>query len=95
MITTRKTNSLLTTYNLSHTVNFATRTQNDSSNTTDNVSVDFTRLSSSSICPTINGLSDHDVQFLTVNNTALASNIVHLKQRTREINNESCNFNFN
>jgi hypothetical protein len=35
-----------------------------------------------------NGLSDHDVQFLTVNNIAPATNIVHLKQRAREINNE-------
>jgi hypothetical protein len=37
----------------------------------------------------MNGLSDHDAQFLTVNNTAPVTNIVPLRQRTREINNES------
>jgi hypothetical protein len=36
-----------------------------------------------------NGLSDRDAQFLTVNNIAPATNIVPLKQRTREINSES------
>jgi hypothetical protein len=66
-----KTNSLLTTYNLSHTVNFGTRTQNDSIPAIDNI-----------------GLSDHDAQFLSVNNTVPATNIVPLKQRIREINNE-------
>jgi hypothetical protein len=48
-----------------------------------NVFVDITRLSSST-CPS--GLSDYDVQFLTVNNIAPATNIVPLKQRTRKIN---------
>jgi len=76
------------TYNLSHTVHFATRTQNDSSTAINNIFVDITRLSSSSTCPIINGLSDHAGQFLTVNNIAPATNIVHSKQRTREINNE-------
>jgi hypothetical protein len=83
----KQLDSLLTTYNLSHTVQFATRTQNDSGTIIDNISVDITRLSSSSTCPMINDLSDHDVQFLTVNITP-AINIIHLKQRTREINNE-------
>jgi len=67
---------------LPHIVHFATRTQNDSSTTIDNIFVDIT-------CPIINGLSDHDAQFLTVNNIAPATNIVHLKQGTRERNNES------
>jgi hypothetical protein len=53
-------NSLLTTYNLSHTVNFATRTQNDSRTAIGNIFMDITRLSSSSTCLIINGLSDHD-----------------------------------
>jgi len=33
-------------------------------------------------------LPDHDAQFRTVNYIAPATNIVHLKQRTVEINNE-------
>jgi hypothetical protein len=73
---------------LSHTVHFATRTQNDSCTAVSDTFVDITRLSSSSACPIINGLSDHDAQFLTANNIAPATNIVHLKQRSREINNE-------
>jgi hypothetical protein len=60
----KQLNSLLTTYNLSHTANFAIRTENDSSTAIHNIFVDITRLSLASICPIINGLSDHDVQFL-------------------------------
>jgi exonuclease III len=41
----KQLNSLLTTYNLSHTVHFATSTQNDSSTAINNISVDITRLS--------------------------------------------------
>jgi len=63
---------------LSHAVHFATTTQNDSSTAVDNIFVDITRLSSSSTYLMINGLSDHDVQFLTVNSIAPATNIVHL-----------------
>jgi hypothetical protein len=49
-------------YNLSHTVNFATRTQNESSTAIDNIFVDNSRLQSSTTFPLINGLSDHDAQ---------------------------------
>jgi hypothetical protein len=58
-------NSLLTTYNFSHTVNFATGTQNDSNTAISNIFVDITMLSSSSACPIISGLSDYDAQLLT------------------------------
>jgi hypothetical protein len=60
----KQTNSLLITYNLTHTVNFASRIQNDWSTTTDNnMSVDSTRFSSSSTSSIINGTSDHDAQY--------------------------------
>jgi exonuclease III len=62
----KKTNSLLTTYKLTHTVNFATRIQNNSSTAIGNIFVDSIRLNSSSVSPIINGLSDHDAQRLTV-----------------------------
>jgi exonuclease III len=39
----KEINSLLTTYNLTHTVNFATRIQNNSSTATDNIFVDSIR----------------------------------------------------
>jgi len=72
---------------LSHTVQFAIRAPNASSTAFD-IFVDITSLSVSFTCPIINGLSDHDAQFLTVNSIAPATNTVHLKQRTREINKE-------
>jgi hypothetical protein len=73
---------------LSHSVNFSTRTRNDSSTAVSNISVDITRLSSSSTYHIINGVSDYEAQFLAVNNTVPATNTVYLKQRTREINNK-------
>jgi hypothetical protein len=60
--------SLLTTYNLSHTVDFATRMQNKSSTTIDNIFVGNSRLGSTIRLPLINGLSDHDAQLHTINN---------------------------
>jgi hypothetical protein len=45
----KKTVSLLTTYNLSHTVNFTTRIQNNSSSAIDNIFVDNGGVNLSSI----------------------------------------------
>jgi hypothetical protein len=48
------------------------------------------RVSSSSTSPVIiNGLSDHDAQYLMINNISAASNFIPLKQRTRKVNNET------
>jgi hypothetical protein len=91
MKATRKTNKLITN-NIqfdTHTVNFATRIQNDSSTAIDNIFVDSITLSSSSTSPIIYGLSDHDAQLLTINNIASAVNLIPLKQRTRNINNDT------
>jgi hypothetical protein len=63
---------------LIHTVNFATRIQNDSSTATDNIFVDSIRFSSSSTSPIINGLSDHDAQNLMINNIDAASKGINL-----------------
>ena len=60
--------SLLTTYSLAHTINFATRIQNNSSTATHNIFVDKSRINLSSISTIINGLSDHDAQILTIKN---------------------------
>jgi len=51
-------------------------------NVTDNILVDNSRLLSSSQPPQINGLSDHDAQFLTISNTYAATHKIPLKQRT-------------
>ncbi|PNF23822.1 hypothetical protein B7P43_G15913 [Cryptotermes secundus] len=85
----KQLNSLLKTYNLVHTVNFATRIQKDSSSAIDNIFVDITRFSSSSTVPIINGLSDHDAQYLMMNNIALAGNSIYQKQKIRKINSET------
>jgi hypothetical protein len=39
--------------------------------------------------PVINGLSDHDAQYLMINNIAAAGDLIPLKQRTRKVNNET------
>jgi hypothetical protein len=78
--------SLLTTYNLSHTVNLAPRIQNKSCTTIDNIFVDNSRPNSSYTSQLINGLSDHDAQFLTISSIYAARNKIPLKQRTRLIN---------
>ena len=54
--------SLLNTYNLTSVVNFPTRTQNLSSTAIDNFFIDIFKMRNYSICPIINGLSDHDAQ---------------------------------
>jgi hypothetical protein len=85
----KKLSSLLTTYNLLHTVNFATRIQNKSITAIDNIFVDNSRLRSSITSPLINGQSDHDAQLLTTDNIHAATNKVSLKQRTRLINSDA------
>jgi hypothetical protein len=81
--------SLLTTYNLSHTVDFATRIQNKSSTAINNIFVGNSRLGSTITPPPINGLSDHDAQLFTINNIYAATKKVSIKQRTRIINSET------
>jgi hypothetical protein len=70
-------------------VNYATRVQNFSSTSIDNIFIDSGRLSSSCVSPMVSSLSDHDAQFLTANNIILEENLTPLKQKTREINNET------
>jgi hypothetical protein len=74
---------------LIHTVNFATRIQNNSRIAIDKIFVGSIRFSSSSTSPIINGLTDHDAQYLMINNIAAAGNLIPLKQRIRKVNNET------
>jgi len=80
--------SLLATYNLSHTVTFGTRIQNNSSTASDNIFVNNSRINLYSISPIINGLWDHAAQILQVKNIHATINKFPLKQRTRLIGNE-------
>jgi hypothetical protein len=50
--------------------------------------IDSARLSSSYTSPIVNGLSDHDIQFL-ISNTVEKVNLATLKWRTRIINDET------
>jgi hypothetical protein len=61
----KKLDSLLTTYNLVHTVNFATRIQSNSRTDIDNIFMDNSNINLYSVFPIINGLSDHDAQIET------------------------------
>jgi hypothetical protein len=80
--------SLLKTYNLSPTIDFATRVQNSLSIAIDNVSIDNARLSSYTT-PIVNDLSEHDAQFLTISNIAIEVDLAPSKRRTGIINDET------
>ena len=55
---------LLNLYNLLNTIDFPTRSYNDSISATDNIFIDNTRLNNYQLFPIINGLSDRDVQII-------------------------------
>ena len=84
----RQLASILMTQSLSHTVNFATRIQNNLSTANDNVFVDNSRTNLTSASPITNSLSDHDAQILTIRNIYETIHTSPLKQRTRLIDNE-------
>jgi len=60
--------SLLASYNLTSTVYFPTRIQNNSSTAIDNIFINVSKFDDYIILPIVNGLSDHDAQLITVNN---------------------------
>jgi len=86
----KKTTSLIiNNINLSHTLNFGTRIQTNSCTATDNTFVDNSKINLSSIPPTINGLSNHNVQTHTIKNIYATTHKIPLKQRTRLTGNET------
>jgi hypothetical protein len=66
--------SLLTTYNLYSTVNFATRICNGSNTAIDNIFINIFRNGSFSVRLLINGLSDHDTQVISLSNFNIPDN---------------------
>jgi hypothetical protein len=78
--------SLLTSFNLTSTVNFPTRIQNGSSTTIDNVFIDTTRKDRYSIKSMKNGLSNHDAQLIVINNVKPVVINCNCKKQTRLIN---------
>jgi len=57
---------LLKIYNLRSVVNFPTRIQKIAATAIDNILIDTSKMRNHSISPIINGLSDHDVQLITL-----------------------------
>jgi len=73
--------SLLPTYSVSHTVNFATGIQNNSSTAIDDIFVDNSRINLSSTSPIINALSKHDAKILIIKNKYVTINKSPLKEQ--------------
>jgi len=69
MLKTIKKNldSLLASYNLTSTVYFPTRIQNNSVTAIDNIFINVSKLDHYIISPLVNGLSDQDAQLITIN----------------------------
>jgi hypothetical protein len=59
---------LLHSYNLFHMINFPTSTTKDSWSAIENIFIDYSRINSFQVLSSINGLSDHEAQYLCVNN---------------------------
>ena len=66
--------ALLMSHKLISTVTFPTRTENNSSSTTDNIFIDSSKCENYTVLPLINRLSDHDVQI-----------IIHILQRQLDV----------
>jgi len=62
---------LLLIYNLTTTVNFATKCQKNLATAIYNILIDIDRKNNYSICLIINGLYDHDAQLITLNTISL------------------------
>ena len=62
----RQLEVLLKTYNLTSVVNFPKRIEKHSATAIDNIFIDTHKMSDYSICPIINGLSDHDAQSILI-----------------------------
>jgi len=58
--------ALLKTYSLTSVVNFPASTQKHSATAIDNIFIDISKVRNYSVCPIINGLSDHDAQSITL-----------------------------
>ena len=59
---------LLKSYNLFHIIDFPTRMTKVSSSAIDNIFISYTRINSFQVLFLFNGLSDHEAQYLSVNN---------------------------
>lgn len=58
---------LLQFYIMFHTIDFPTRTTKNFSSATESICIDYCRVNSFEVVPSINGCSDHDAQHLVLN----------------------------
>jgi hypothetical protein len=56
--------TLLNTFNVTYMISFPTRIYRSKGSAIDNIFIDNTRLQSCIVSPIVNGLSDHDAQYL-------------------------------
>jgi hypothetical protein len=86
--------SLLATYNLYNIVDFSTRIDINSATAIDGFFIDKCKISNYTVVPVVNGLSDHDTQLLSLNNSAQASNChYYTKRQVNRMNIENIMFN--
>ena len=74
-----KLDNLLLSYNHYGTVNFPTRIHNNSVSAIDNTFIGKVKYENYSIHPLVNGLSDHDAQIITINNSTVNKRINKVK----------------
>jgi hypothetical protein len=79
--------SLLSSYNLSSTVNFPTRVQSNSGSAIDNIFIHNSKIGDYTVGPFINGLSDHEAQLIEINNIDLQPSNQY--QTVNKINNHT------
>jgi hypothetical protein len=65
--------ALLLSYNLSSTVDFPTRVQNNSATTNNDIFIEINRMNNYTVSPLFNDMSDYDSQLLTFNTIKLQS----------------------
>jgi hypothetical protein len=75
---------LLSSYNLSSTVNFP-RVQNGSVTAIDNIFIDVSIHDSYSIFPLCNGLSDHEAELIVLSDVKVNARNVSSKRRIQKI----------
>ena len=79
------------TYNLTSTVNFPTRIQKNSATAIDNIFIDTSKMGNYTISPIINGLSDHDAQFITLYSSNMRPTSKNYRS-IRNINDHTINY---
>ena len=62
---------MLLSYNLTNIVNFPTRYFKNSATATDNIFIDIDSKNDYTLCPIMNGLSDHGAELLLLNKITL------------------------